>query len=160
MKKIKIEAELEVYEDFSELPQDIQQLMKEAFMARDSAYAPYSEFHVGAALLLSNGEVVKGSNQENAAYPSGLCAERTAIYYAGANFPDEKLEVMAISATGKRKPSTTPIPPCGACRQAIAEYEVKQKQPVVIYFMGASGKVFKSDSLSNLLPFIFTQEYL
>ena len=67
---------------------------------------------------------------------------------------------MAISATGKRKPSTTPIPPCGACRQAIAEYEVKQKQPVVIYFMGASGKVFKSDSLSNLLPFIFTQEYL
>ncbi|EAQ48084.1 MULTISPECIES: cytidine deaminase [Leeuwenhoekiella] len=160
MKKIKIEAELEVYEDFSELPQDIQQLMKDAFAARDSAYAPYSEFHVGAALLLSNGEIVKGSNQENAAYPSGLCAERTAIYYAGANFPDEKLEVMAISATGKRKPSTTPIPPCGACRQAIAEYEVKQKQPVVIYFMGASGKVFKSDSLSNLLPFIFTQEYL
>ena len=160
MKKIKIEAELEVYEDFLELPQDIQQLMKEAFAARDSAYAPYSEFHVGAALLLSNGEIVKGSNQENAAYPSGLCAERTAIYYAGANFPDEKLEVMAISATGKRKPSTTPIPPCGACRQAIAEYEVKQKQPVVIYFMGASGKVFKSDSLSNLLPFIFTQEYL
>ena len=160
MKKIKIEAELEVYEDFSELPQDVQQLMKEAFAARDSAYAPYSEFHVGAALLLSNGEIVRGSNQENAAYPSGLCAERTAIYYAGANFPDEKLEVMAISATGKRKPSTTPIPPCGACRQAIAEYEVKQKQPVMIYFMGASGKVFKSDSLSNLLPFIFTQEYL
>jgi len=160
MKKIKIEAELEVYEDFSELPQDVQQLMKEAFAARDSAYAPYSEFHVGAALLLSNGEIVRGSNQENAAYPSGLCAERTAIYYAGANFPDEKLEVMAISATGKRKPSTTPIPPCGACRQAIAEYEVKQKQPVVIYFMGASGKVFKSDSLSNLLPFIFTQEYM
>jgi len=160
MKKIKIEAELEVYEDFSELPQDVQQLMKEAFAARDSAYAPYSEFHVGAALLLSNGEIVRGSNQENAAYPSGLCAERTAIYYAGANFPDEKLEIMAISATGKRKPSTTPIPPCGACRQAIAEYEVKQKQPVVIYFMGASGKVFKSDSLSNLLPFIFTQEYL
>ena len=160
MKKIKIEAELEVYEDFLELPQDIQQLMKEAFAARDSAYAPYSEFHVGAALLLSNGEIVRGSNQENAAYPSGLCAERTAIYYAGANFPDEKLEIMAISATGKRKPSTTPIPPCGACRQAIAEYEVKQKQPVVIYFMGASGKVFKSDSLSNLLPFIFTQEYL
>ena len=160
MKKIKIEAELEVYEDFSELPHEVQQLMKEAFAARDSAYAPYSEFHVGAALLLSNGEIVKGSNQENAAYPSGLCAERTAIYYAGANFPDEKLEVMAISATGKRKPSTTPIPPCGACRQAIAEYEVKQKQPVMIYFMGASGKVFKSDSLSNLLPFIFTQEYL
>ena len=160
MKKIKIESELEVLEDFSELPQEIQRLMEAAFEARDSAYAPYSEFHVGAALLLSNGKVIKGSNQENAAYPSGLCAERTAIYYAGANFPNETLEVMAISATAKHKPTTTPIPPCGACRQAIAEYEVKQKQPVVIYFMGASGKIFKSDSLSNLLPFLFTQEYL
>ena len=133
MKKIKIEAELEVFDDVSDLPQEVQQLMQEAFAARDAAYAPYSEFHVGAALLLSNGEIVKGSNQENAAYPSG---------------------------TGKNKEALNPIPPCGACRQAIAEYEVKQKKPIVIYFMGAAGKVFKSDSLSNLLPFIFTQEYL
>ncbi|MEC7783300.1 MAG: cytidine deaminase [Bacteroidota bacterium] len=160
MKKIKIEAELEVFDDVSDLPQEVQQLMQEAFAARDAAYAPYSEFHVGAALLLSNGEIVKGSNQENAAYPSGLCAERTAIYYAGANFPKEQVDIIAISATGKNKEALNPIPPCGACRQAIAEYEVKQKKPIVIYFMGAAGKVFKSDSLSNLLPFIFTQEYL
>ena len=134
--------------------------MQAAFVARDNAYAPYSQFHVGAAILLDNGEIIKGSNQENAAYPSGLCAERTAIYYAGANFPDAKIIMMAISARAKNKETLTPIPPCGSCRQAIAEYEVKQKQPIAIYFMGERGSVIKSNSLQNLLPLLFTQEYL
>ena len=160
MKKILIQSELEVYDELSELPQDIQNLMQAAFVARDNAYAPYSQFHVGAAILLDNGEIIKGSNQENAAYPSGLCAERTAIYYAGANFPDAKIIMMAISARAKNKETLTPIPPCGSCRQAIAEYEVKQKQPIAIYFMGERGSVIKSDSLQNLLPLLFTQEYL
>ncbi len=160
MKKIQIQSELEVYDELSELPQDIQNLMQAAFVARDNAYAPYSQFHVGAAILLDNGEIIKGSNQENAAYPSGLCAERTAIYYAGANFPDAKIIMMAISARAKNKETLTPIPPCGSCRQAIAEYEVKQKQPIAIYFMGERGSVIKSDSLQNLLPLLFTQEYL
>lgn len=160
MKKIQIQSELEVYDVLSELPQDIQNLMQAAFVARDNAYAPYSQFHVGAAILLDNGEIIKGSNQENAAYPSGLCAERTAIYYAGANFPDAKIIMMAISARAKNKETLTPIPPCGSCRQAIAEYEVKQKQPIAIYFMGERGSVIKSDSLQNLLPLLFTQEYL
>ena len=160
MKKIQIQSELEVYDELSELPQDIQNLMQAAFVARDNAYAPYSHFHVGAAILLDNGEIIKGSNQENAAYPSGLCAERTAIYYAGANFPDAKIIMMAISAKAKNKETLTPIPPCGSCRQAIAEYEVKQKQPIAIYFMGERGSVIKSDSLQNLLPLLFTQEYL
>ena len=160
MKKIKIESELEVFDDLKELPQDIQNLMHAAFEARESAYAPYSKFHVGAAIQLQNGAIVKGSNQENAAYPSGLCAERTAIYYAGANYADQKIKAMAISAKAQNKETLNPIPPCGACRQAIAEYEVKQEQPIVIYFMGERGAVFKSDSLSNLLPFLFTQEYL
>jgi len=160
MKKIQIQSELEVYDELSELPQDIQNLMQTAFVARDNAYAPYSHFHVGAAILLDNGEIIKGSNQENAAYPSGLCAERTAIYYAGANFPDAKIIMMAISARAKNKETLTPIPPCGSCRQAIAEYEVKQKQPIAIYFMGERGSVIKSDSLQNLLPLLFTQEYL
>ena len=160
MKKIQIQSELEVYDELSELPQDIQNLMQAAFVARDNAYAPYSHFHVGAAILLVNGEIIKGSNQENAAYPSGLCAERTAIYYAGANFPDAKIIMMAISARAKNKETLTPIPPCGSCRQAIAEYEVKQKQPIAIYFMGERGSVIKSDSLQNLLPLLFTQEYL
>ena len=160
MKKIKVESGLEVFDDLKELPQDIQNLMHAAFEARESAYAPYSKFHVGAAIQLQNGAIVKGSNQENAAYPSGLCAERTAIYYAGANYADQKIKVMAISAKAQNKETLNPIPPCGACRQAIAEYEVKQEQPIVIYFMGERGAVFKSDSLSNLLPFLFTQEYL
>tara|TARA_R110002051_G_scaffold23806_2_gene59681 strand:- start:28 stop:510 length:483 start_codon:yes stop_codon:yes gene_type:complete len=160
MKKIQIQSELEVYDELSELPQDIQNLMQAAFVARDNAYAPYSQFHVGAAILLDNGEIIKGSNQENAAYPSGLCAERTAIYYAGANFPDAKIIMMAISARAKNKETLTPIPPCGSCRQAIAEYEVKQKQPIAIYFMGERGSVIKSGSLQNLLPLLFTQEYL
>ncbi|WP_416440068.1 cytidine deaminase [Leeuwenhoekiella sp. A16] len=160
MKKIKIESDLEVYDSLDELSAEIQSLMSAAFEARDNAYAPYSEFHVGAAILLENGEVVKGSNQENASYPSGLCAERTAIYYAGANYPNVNIDTIAISAKAKNKPTLTPIPPCGACRQAIAEYEVKQKKPIKLYFMGESGKVLKSHSLENLLPLLFTQDYL
>ncbi|MDP5044197.1 MAG: cytidine deaminase [Leeuwenhoekiella sp.] len=160
MKKIQIQSELDVYDDLSELPKDAHDLMLAAFDARDAAYAPYSQFHVGAAILLDNGEVIKGNNQENAAYPSGLCAERTAIYYAGANYPNAVIKMMAISAKAKNKETLTPIPPCGSCRQAIAEYEVKQKQPIEIFFMGERGSVFKSDSLQNLLPLLFTQEYL
>lgn len=160
MKKIEIATTLSVYDSLDELPEDVQHLMQRSFKARDAAYAPYSSFHVGAAILLENGEVLSGSNQENAAYPSGLCAERTAIYYAGANYPDIAIKTMAISAKAMGKSTTKPVPPCGACRQAIAEYEVKQKQPIVLYFMGDSGQVFKSESLENLLPLLFTQDYL
>ncbi len=160
MKKVKIESFLEVYASVAELPETISALMKKAFEARDKAYAPYSNFYVGAALLLDNGEVISGSNQENAAYPSGLCAERTAIYYASATFPNAKMIAMAITAKAKDKLTTTPIPPCGSCRQAIAEYEIKQKSPIPLYFMGESGEVMKSDSLENLLPFLFTSDYL
>ena len=160
MKKITIESQLTVYDGFDELEQEDQRLMQSAFEAREKAYAPYSGFFVGAALLLENGEVITGSNQENASYPSGLCAERTAIFYAGARYPGMKIYAMAISAKAKDKPTTQPIPPCGACRQSIAEYEVKQKSPIRLLFMGSSGKVLESHSLENLLPLLFTQEYL
>jgi len=110
--------------------------------------------------LLDNGEVVTGSNQENASYPSGLCAERTAIYYAGAQFPEAKILMMVLTAGSIQHPTLTPIPPCGACRQAIAEYEVKQEAPIEIYFMGETGKVAKSDSLANLLPLVFDKSFL
>jgi len=129
-------------------------------MIRDKAYAPYSEFLVGAALLLENDEVVLGNNQENACYPSGLCAERVAIYAAGANFPNVTILKMAISAKSLKHQLITPTPPCGACRQSIAEYELKQKKTIEIYFMGETGKVVKSYSLANLLPFIFDNSYL
>lgn len=160
MKEVKVSSVLEVFDDLTELPNQIQELMKKAQEARKKAYAPYSNFQVGAALLLENDEIVIGSNQENASYPSGLCAERTAIYYAGARFPDTRILKLAISAGSKIKPSEKPIPPCGACRQAIAEYEIKQDFPIEIYFMGETGKVAKSASLKNLLPFLFDNSLL
>jgi len=160
MKEVKIESTLYVYEGMEKLPEDVQRLMAEAHKIRLMAYAPYSKFLVGAALLLDTGDIVSGNNQENASYPSGLCAERTAIYYAGAHYPDSKILKMALTAGSTISQTVTPIPPCGACRQAIAEYEVKQESPIEIYFMGTSGKVAKSNSLSDLLPLIFDRSVL
>ena len=160
MKDIKIESTFTVFEEFNELPDDIATLMKHAINAREQAYAPYSKFSVGAAILLDNQEVVIGNNQENASYPSGLCAERTAIYYAGAKYPNAKILKMALTAGSREHQTITPIPPCGACRQAISEYEVKQDLPIEIYFMGETGKVVKSNSLSNLLPLGFDRSFL
>lgn len=160
MKEVKIETVLKVYNSLGELPNDIQQLMEFAINARENAYAPYSKFKVGAAILLDNNEVVIGSNQENASYPSGLCAERTAIYYAGAKHPNAKILKMALTASSQNQVTDSPIPPCGACRQAISEYEIKQDQPIEIYFMGATGKVVKSNSLANLLPLGFDRSFL
>ncbi|MCF6295409.1 MAG: cytidine deaminase [Flavobacteriaceae bacterium] len=160
MKEVKIESILYVFNTIEEVPDIIQSLMKQASSARDKAYAPYSKFSVGAALLLENGEIITGSNQENASYPSGLCAERTAIYYAGAKYPNTKILKMAITAGSQTKSTNSPIPPCGACRQAIAEYEVNQETPIEIYFMGETGKVVKSNSLANLLPLVFDKSVL
>ncbi|MBD09723.1 MAG: cytidine deaminase [Flavobacteriaceae bacterium] len=160
MKEVKIESTFKVYEDLSELPDDIQQLMQSAIETRENAYAPYSKFKVGAAILLDNNEVIVGSNQENASYPSGLCAERTAIYYAGAKYPKAKILKMAITASSQNQVTDSPIPPCGACRQSISEYEIKQEQPIEIYFMGVTGKVVKSHSLANLLPLGFDRSFL
>jgi len=112
MKKIKIETEFDVYDTISELAMSVQNLIKKATEAREKAYAPYSQFLVGAALELENGEIILGNNQENASYPSGLCAERTAIYYAGAQFPNQKILRMAIVAGSTKNPTTKPIPPC------------------------------------------------
>ncbi|WP_338410604.1 cytidine deaminase [uncultured Flavobacterium sp.] len=160
MKEIKIVTSFTVYDSIDALDLEIKNLMLDAKEARKTAYAPYSNFSVGAALLLDNGEVVKGTNQENAAYPSGLCAERVAIFYAGSQFPKAKVLKMCITASSISKESITPIPPCGACRQSIAEYEFKQELLIEIYFMGAKGEVYKSDSLKNLLPFMFDKNQL
>ena len=160
MKEVKIESTIYVYDSLQELQPEIQMLMGKAAEAREKAYAPYSNFQVGTALFLDNNEIITGSNQENASYPSGLCAERTAIYYANSQYPNAKILRMAITAGSKNNKTTSPIPPCGACRQAIAEYEVKQDKPIEIYFMGEVGKVAKSNSLSNLLPLIFDKSVL
>lgn len=160
MKNITLTTLLSVFENAQELPLEIQDLMEQAIAIRKKAYAPYSRFRVGAALLLDNGKIVLGSNQENAAYPSGLCAERVAIFQAGAIYPEAKILRMAITAASDTNQTKSPIPPCGACRQSISEYEFKQDFPIEIYFMGEIGAIYKSDSLKNLLPFTFDKNFL
>lgn len=160
MNKITINTDFDVFESFQELPSNIQNLMQEAISIRKTAYAPYSNFKVGAALLLDNDSIILGSNQENAAYPSGLCAERVAIFQAGAVFPEAKILAMAISSASSITTTNVPIPPCGSCRQSIAEYEIKQDTPIEIYFMGEIGSIYKSDSLKNLLPLLFDKKFL
>jgi cytidine deaminase len=160
MKEISITTQFSVFESIEELSNDIQNLMNEAITIRKKAYAPYSKFRVGAALLLDNGKIVLGSNQENAAYPSGLCAERVAIFHAGAIYPEAKILKIAISAASDTNQTTAPIPPCGSCRQSIAEYEIKQETPIEIYFMGEIGAIYQSASLKNLLPFMFDKKFL
>ena len=160
MKKITITTDFGVFDTIQELPSDIQNLMQEAVAIRQKAYAPYSNFKVGTALLLDNGKIILGSNQENAAFPSGLCAERVAIFQAGAIYPEAKILKMAISAASENSTTSAPIPPCGSCRQSIAEYEIKQNTPIEIYFMGEIGSIYKSDSLKNLLPLLFDKKFL
>ena len=155
MKPFKVVSNFEVYDTIKELPEALQELMEHAVLARNKAYAPYSQFKVGAAVFLNNNKVVTGSNQENASYPSGLCAERTAIYYAGAKYPEAQINRIAISAKSMKHTVTAPVPPCGACRQALIEYEVKQKSPIEVFFMGESGQVMKANSIKDLLPLIF-----
>ncbi|MFL9845281.1 cytidine deaminase [Flavobacterium rhizosphaerae] len=160
MEHISITSSFTVYHSLDELPVDVYELMQKAVEARKKAYAPYSKFRVGAAVLLDNGITVQGSNQENAAFPSGLCAERVAIFHAGAAYPGIKINKMAITAAADEKETTSPIPPCGACRQSIAEYEMKQQGPIEIWFMGSTGKIYCSASLQNLLPLVFDSSYL
>jgi cytidine deaminase len=160
MKEININTTFTVFSSAAELPQEIQDLMEQAVAIRKKAYAPYSKFRVGTALLLDNGKIVLGSNQENAAYPSGLCAERVAIFQSGAVYPDAKILKLAVTAASDTNTTLSPIPPCGACRQSISEYEFKQDTPIEIYFMGESGEVYKSDSIKNLLPLSFDKNFL
>lgn len=160
MKKIEIKTTFDVFATIDNLSPEVKSLMQQAAEIRKKAYAPYSKFRVGAAILLDNGEIVLGSNQENAAYPSGLCAERVAIFHAGAIYPETKMMKIAISAASDSNPTVSPIPPCGACRQSISEYESKQETGIEIYFMGESGEVYKSDSIRNLLPLSFDKSSL
>ena len=160
MKEIKIINSFTIYDDLDELSKEDNDLFKKAIKARDDAYAPYSNFLVGCAVSLTNGEVVIGNNQENAAYPSGLCAERVAIYYAAAKYPNIPILKIVITAKSNLKKVERPVAPCGACRQTIAEYEIKQDKNIAILFMGETGKIIKSSSLKNLLPLGFDKTYL
>ena len=160
MKQLNVTTSFTVFSSLEELDDATKKVMQNAIDIRKTAYAPYSNFLVGTAIALDNGEIISGTNQENAAYPSGLCAERVAIFYAGATYPEAKILKICISASPKDRESETPIPPCGSCRQSIAEYEFKQNIPIEIYFMGAKGEIYKSDSLKNLLPLMFDKDHL
>ncbi|ACU08516.1 Cytidine deaminase [Flavobacteriaceae bacterium 3519-10] len=155
-----IKITFEAIPNYEALDQTEKKLFDAASKIRDKAYAAYSHFHVGCAILLENGEIITGSNQENAAYPSGLCAERTTIFWTAANFPDVKIKKLFVIGAPKDAVSSTPIPPCGACRQSILEYEAKQKDGIEIYFASLDGEIFKTNSIRDLLPFSFDSSYL
>ena len=142
------------YGSMAELPEDDRILAQEAVKATGSSYSPYSGFHVGAALRLSNGEIVRGSNQENIAYPSGLCAERTAMFYASATYPDSDITAIAIAASQNGEVCRKPATPCGACRQVMAEYQTRAGKDMKIILAGTE-QVMVFDKVEDILPFIF-----
>ena len=140
MEEFTIQTTFVSFQSIEKLPASIQSLMQKAIQVRSNAYAPYSNFQVGAAVLLKSGRVVLGSNQEN--------------------FPDDEIVCICISGSSAIKDTLEPVPPCGACRQSLLEYENKQKTVIPIYFMGKSGEVIKSPSIKNLLPFTFKEDSL
>lgn len=160
MKKIDISSNGYIFNDISELEEEDRNLIELSVIARKKAYAPYSKFNVGATLLLDNGTTVSGNNQENAAYPSGMCAERVAIWKASSEYPGLIVKKIAISAASLEHTVNKPVGPCGACRQTLYEYEFNQKEPIQIIFMGETGKIIKVESLASLLPFSFDSSFL
>jgi cytidine deaminase len=154
MKK-KVEFEYEEFETSHELSHAEQELMLDAKLVSKKAYAKYSSFHVGAAVRLEDGSIVCGNNQENIAFPSGLCAERTALFYAGANFPEKKVLALAIYAQGELIEDKGPVPPCGSCRQVMAETVARQGVPFVLLTMGKDGRVIRLENALDVLPFPF-----
>lgn len=151
-----------VVEEFTQLEElDIadRELFKIATLASESSYSPYSSFQVGAAVRLANGEIISGSNQENAAYPSGQCAERVALFFAGAKFPEVPVDAIAIFARSSEFKLDKPVTPCGSCRQVMAEYENRHGRKIRV-IMGNSNHVQIVNGIESLLPLMFMLEKL
>lgn len=149
------------HQSLSELDADVKRLFARAVKVRQDAYAPYSKFKVGAAIRLAGGQIVCGSNQENAVYPVGLCAERVAIFQAGALYPGVRICTLVILAGSAQAPTNKPVPPCGSCRQAIFEYERRQGYPIRVAFRGAGGgPILEVGTVRDLLPFGFSKDFL
>ena len=144
------------FAQMDELQADDRELVEKAIAATNNSYAPYSKFYVGAAVRLADGSIVIGANQENAAFPSGLCAERTALFAAQANHPDQSVLTLAIAARNENGLLDEPISPCGACRQVILGVEDRYKQPIRILLYGTKG-VYMVDSVKDLLPLCFVE---
>ncbi len=147
------------YSSVGELPTPYQQLVEQSKEASKLAYSPYSKFNVGAALLLDNEQIVKGNNQENAAYPSGLCAERVATFYANAEYPNNAVKAIAIAAANSEGFLSVPITPCGSCRQVLLETEERYEQEISIILYGTE-KIWVIPNAKSLLPFSFDKEAL
>ena len=148
------------YIPIEELPEDEQSLLASAMEATEKAYAPYSEFQVGAAVLLEGGEIFLGNNQENRAYPSGMCAERTVLYYIGAIGKGAAIRKIAVRAKCVNAPVLKPVTPCGACRQVMVEYEEQTQKEIVVLMMGEEGNVLRIQGVKHtLMPFSFDAEF-
>jgi len=159
MKTTEIRIIVFEFQTIDELPVNDRMLMREARKITPFAYAPYSGFHVGAAVLLANGKIITGNNQENSAYPSGLCAERVALFYANANYPDSEVKAIAISAAKNGILVSEPVKPCGSCRQALAETEVRFESPIRVILDGKDS-ILVLDSVESLLPLSFSKKDL
>ena len=153
MREYKIESLVHIYE-MAELSEEDRELVEAAKQATDGSYAPYSKFNVGAAVRLHDGTIVAGANQENAAYPSGLCAERTALFAAGAQYPEKPVVALAIAARKGKRFLPKPISPCGACRQVISGMEERFNVPIRVLLYGTDG-VLVSEGVTPLLPLRF-----
>jgi cytidine deaminase len=160
MKNNKYEFEYEIYNDINELSEQDAWLLTEARSVTEQAYAPYSKFHVAAVAMLENGEIVAGTNQENASYPVGICAERVLLGSVATLHPHIPVKSIAISYNSEEVKSDHPISPCGMCRQALLEYESRTKHPIRLILSGQEGKVYIIKTASFLLPFAFTSEEL
>ncbi len=159
MKTTEIRIVVHEFETIGELPENDQNLLHEARRITSMAYAPYSGFQVGAAVLLENGQIITGNNQENSAYPSGLCAERVALFYANANYPETPVTAIAISAAKQDTLVIEPVKPCGSCRQALAEAEVRFETPIRIILDGQNS-ILVLNGVESLLPLSFSKKDL
>jgi cytidine deaminase len=160
LKKHELKTVFTEYKTVEELPSEDKKLVKLAKEAAKTAYAPYSGFYVGAAVLLENGVYVKGNNQENAAYPSGLCAERVAVFTASSQYQGITIKAIAVTAKSNKYIINSPVTPCGSCRQVLAEYEHLQKSPIRIILSGEKGEALVIDKVEDLLPFSFKADKL
>lgn len=154
MKTEELKIRVRIYENLKEMPDDSRMLIEIAKESTEKAWAPYSKFRVGAALILENGEIITGNNQENIAYPSGLCAERVALFYASAQFPGIPIHKIALAAYADGKFVENPVFPCGDCRQVLLEHENRVKKPVEIIMYGTN-EIKVLSSVSDLLPLPF-----
>lgn len=160
MKTITLETQMRVYEGREELPDDLRELLCHAEVAATRAYAKYSHFQVGAAILMNNGHVVTGCNQENAVYPCGLCAERVAAFAASSMYPEVPFNKIAVTAINPDEPLKEPVSPCGSCRQVLFEYEQKFGHPMEVILAGQEGPVYHFQSVAHLLPYTFHAGFL